>query len=174
MSGVAAGFPNANAPFVSPETGVIEPVWRRCLQTIWTRTGGGVGVDSTSTAAQAAAALQAGKNLSDVLSTSAARTNLGLNTAAVEPVSYFCATGTAITVLSVFVAGVQVVGARRTGWVAPTGAVSRASFNAGYAFAPGAIYAQTDAANVATQLAAVSARLGALELDLIAHGIIGT
>jgi hypothetical protein len=54
------------------------------------------------------------------------------------------------------IAGDQVVGARRTGWVAPTGTSSRATF---------------DTATVtATQLAE---RVKALIEDLTAHGLIG-
>jgi len=54
------------------------------------------------------------------------------------------------------VGGLQVVSARRTGWVAPTGAVSRATF---------------DPATVT--LAQLGAIVAALETDITAHGLIG-
>lgn len=55
------------------------------------------------------------------------------------------------------VASVQVVGPRHTGWTAPTGTVSRATFD-----------------QSTVTLAQLAQRVAALELDLLSHGLIGT
>lgn len=57
---------------------------------------------------------------------------------------------------NVYIASTQVVGARRTGWSAPSGAVSRATFAAG-----------------TVTLSDLAQRVAALINDLLAHGLIG-
>ncbi|NJC06938.1 hypothetical protein GGQ97_002731 [Sphingomonas kaistensis] len=70
------------------------------------------------------------------------------------------------------VAGTQVVGAQRTGWTAATGAANRSAFAAATAGTAAATYVQTEAQEVRNRIAALEARLVALETDCRAHGLI--
>ena len=66
----------------------------------------------------------------------------------------------------------QVVGARLTGWTAATGTPSRGSFTAASAGTVSAAYAQAEAQESRNRIAALEARLIALESDCRTHGLI--
>lgn len=68
--------------------------------------------------------------------------------------------------------GQQVVGARRGGWTAATGNASRGSFAASAAGTASAGYVQSEAQEKRDRIAALEARLIALEGDCRAHGLI--
>lgn len=61
---------------------------------------------------------------------------------------------------------------QQTGWTTSTGTPARGAFAAAAAIAPSAAYVQSEATNSATRIAALEARLIALETDLRAVGII--
>jgi hypothetical protein len=69
--------------------------------------------------------------------------------------------------------GVQVVGPRVTGWTASTGTPSRGVFSAAAAGTASASYAQAELQGALNRIAALEARLIALEADMRAHGLIG-
>lgn len=66
----------------------------------------------------------------------------------------------------------QVVGAQRTGWTAATGTANRGSFAATAAGTVSAAYVQAEAQESRSRIAALEARLIALEGDCRAHGLI--
>lgn len=66
----------------------------------------------------------------------------------------------------------QVVGARLTGWTAASGTPSRGSFAATAAGTASGTYAQTEAQESRNRIAALEARLIALESDCRTHGLI--
>ena len=68
--------------------------------------------------------------------------------------------------------GNQVVGARQTGWTAATGTPLRGAFAAAAAGTASAAYVQSEAQSDKTRIAALEARLIALEADLRTHGLI--
>lgn len=70
------------------------------------------------------------------------------------------------------VAGQQVVGARQGGWTASTGAASRGAFAATAAGTASATYSATEMQAALTRIAALEARLVALEADCRSHGLI--
>jgi hypothetical protein len=70
------------------------------------------------------------------------------------------------------VAGLQVVGARQTGWTAATGTANKSAFNADLAFAVGATYTQTEIQALADALMAARQRIKALEDMARTHGMI--
>lgn len=70
------------------------------------------------------------------------------------------------------VAGVQVLGARQTGWTAATGTANKGAFNADLSFAVGATYSQAEVQALADALLAARQRTKALEDALRAHGLI--
>lgn len=70
------------------------------------------------------------------------------------------------------VAGLQVIGARQTGWTAATGTANKSSFNADLAFAVGAAYTQTEIQALADALIAARQRIKALEDMARTHGVI--
>jgi hypothetical protein len=67
---------------------------------------------------------------------------------------------------------VQVVGARITGWTASTGTPARGAFAAAVAGTASAAYVQAEANAALTRIAALEARLIALEADARTHGLI--
>ena len=70
------------------------------------------------------------------------------------------------------VAGLQVIGARQTGWTAATGTANKSAFNADLAFAVGATYTQTEIQALADALMAARQRIKALEDMARTHGMI--
>lgn len=70
------------------------------------------------------------------------------------------------------VAGLQVIGARQTGWTAATGTAFLGSFNANQAFTVSATYTQTEIQAMATALTETRQRLKALEDMARTHGLI--
>jgi hypothetical protein len=68
--------------------------------------------------------------------------------------------------------GLQVVGARRTGWTAATGTSSRGSFAAAPAGSASVAYVQAEAQEARNRIAALEARFIALEADCRSHGLI--
>ena len=67
--------------------------------------------------------------------------------------------------------GIQVVGARNTGWTAATGTPLR-SFNANQSYTVGTTYTQSEVAALATGLQQARQRILALETALRLHGLI--
>lgn len=80
--------------------------------------------------------------------------------------------GSANVSVSYKVAGVQVLGARQTGWTAGTGTANKGAFNADMTFAVGATYSQTEVQALADALRSERQRTKALEDAMRAHGLI--
>lgn len=80
--------------------------------------------------------------------------------------------GSANVSVSYKVSGLQVVGARQTGWTAATGTANKSAFNADLAFAVGVTYSQTEIQALATALIAARQRIKALEDMARTHGMI--
>lgn len=70
------------------------------------------------------------------------------------------------------VAGLQVVGARQTGWVESTGAPLLGAFNASQAYTASATYTQSEVQEMASGLIAARQRIKALEDAMRSHGLI--
>ncbi|MDZ9105897.1 hypothetical protein SNA67_11120 [Escherichia coli] len=68
--------------------------------------------------------------------------------------------------------GIQVVGARQTGWTAATGTPLLGSFNANQSYTVGTTYTQSEVADLATGLQQARQRILALETALRLHGLI--
>ncbi|WP_422118527.1 antitermination protein [Escherichia coli] len=68
--------------------------------------------------------------------------------------------------------GIQVVGARQTGWTAATGTPLLGSFNANQSYTVGTTYTQSEVAALATGLQQARQRILALETALRLHGLI--
>lgn len=73
---------------------------------------------------------------------------------------------------SYFIAGLQVVGARITGWTAATGTPYYGAFNGNTTYAAGAVYLQSEATAVASGLLQARQRIIALEKAMRDHGLI--
>ncbi|WP_165283118.1 phage tail protein [Serratia sp. 1D1416] len=80
--------------------------------------------------------------------------------------------GSANISISYKVAGLQVIGARQTGWTAATGTANKSAFNADLAFSVGAAYTQTEIQALADALIAARQRIKALEDMARTHGMI--
>ncbi|HIC9526673.1 TPA: phage tail protein [Klebsiella pneumoniae] len=80
--------------------------------------------------------------------------------------------GSANVSVSYKVAGLQVLGARQTGWTTATGTANKGAFDADLAFTVGAMYSQTEVQALATALAATRQRLKAMEDMARTHGLI--
>lgn len=80
--------------------------------------------------------------------------------------------GSANVSVSYKVAGLQVLGARQTGWTTATGTANKGAFDADLAFTVGATYSQTEVQALATALAATRQRLKAMEDMARTHGLI--
>lgn len=70
------------------------------------------------------------------------------------------------------VAGLQVVGARQTGWTAAAGTALLGAFNANQAYTVSATYTQSEVSAMATGLQQARQRIKALEDALRTHGLI--
>lgn len=68
--------------------------------------------------------------------------------------------------------GIQVVGARNTGWTTATGTPLLGSFNANQSYTVGTTYTQSEVAALATGLQQARQRILALETALRLHGLI--
>lgn len=79
--------------------------------------------------------------------------------------------GGSVNAVSYKVAGIQVVGAQRTGWTAATGTAYRGSFDANQAWTIG-ILDVVQIQQIANSLTQARQRIKALEDDLRAHGLI--
>jgi hypothetical protein len=73
---------------------------------------------------------------------------------------------------TLMVNGQQVVGPRRVGWTTATGSPNRGSFAAAPAGTASASYVQSEAQDERNRIAALEARLIALESDCRSHGLI--
>ncbi|WP_426267873.1 glycosyl hydrolase family 28-related protein [Sphingomonas sp. LHG3443-2] len=91
----------------------------------------------------------------------------GVNVAEVGPTGISLSAGK-----SLMVNYQQVVGARLTGWTAATGSPNRGSFAAAAAGSASTAYVQAEAQESRTRIAALEARLIALEADCRTHGLI--
>ncbi|HBR6619848.1 TPA: phage tail protein [Klebsiella pneumoniae] len=80
--------------------------------------------------------------------------------------------GSANASVSYKVAGLQVLGARQTGWTAGTGTANKGAFNADMTFSVGATYSQTEVQALADALRSERQRTKALEDAMRAHGLI--
>ncbi|HCR0360290.1 TPA: phage tail protein [Klebsiella aerogenes] len=80
--------------------------------------------------------------------------------------------GSANVSVSYKVAGLQVLGARQTGWTAATGMANKGAFDADQVFTVGATYSQTEVQALADALRAERQRTKALEDAMRAHGLI--
>lgn len=80
--------------------------------------------------------------------------------------------GGANVTVSYKVAGLQVIGARQTGWTAATGTALLGAFNADQDFTVSATYTQTEIQAMATALTETRQRLKALEDMARTHGLI--
>ncbi|MEB6537489.1 phage tail protein [Serratia plymuthica] len=80
--------------------------------------------------------------------------------------------GSANVSVSYKVAGLQVLGARQTGWTAATGTANKSAFNADLAFTVGVTYSQAEIQALATALIAARQRIKALEDMGRTHGMI--
>jgi|SRR5579859_604120 len=193
-SAALQGLPSADSPLVALSDGKITSGWYALMRALWIRTGQSLGVvtqsavDSAAAAKAAAAAAQASadaalaasslallraKNLDDIPSPSTARANLGLGSAALNNTGDFLQPSTAILVTEVDVGANKVVGARQTGWTAPTGSPSRGTFNASWTQSISNPPTQAEVQALVTQIQVLSTRLAALEVDLTTHGLIG-
>ncbi|MEU9778304.1 hypothetical protein [Streptomyces sp. NPDC047968] len=79
--------------------------------------------------------------------------------------------GGSVNAVSYKVAGIQVVGAQRTGWTAATGTAYRGAFDANQAWTIG-ILDIVQIQQIANSLTQARQRIKALEDDLRAHGLI--
>jgi len=125
-------------------------------------------------------------NLSDLTDAVAARLNLDLGTAATHDTTDF-ATATQGTeadnslqkannlgdLLSSATSRTNLGLGTQTGWTAPTGTVSRATFNAGFTQTISNPPTQAEVQAVVVQVQVLSTRLAALELDLATLHLIG-
>lgn len=80
--------------------------------------------------------------------------------------------GSANVSVSYKVAGLQVLGARQTGWTAATGTANKGAFDADLAFTVSATYTQAEIQTLADALRAERQRTKALEDAMRAHGLI--
>lgn len=80
-------------------------------------------------------------------------------------------TGSSNVSVSYKVAGLQVVGARQTGWTAATGTAYLGAFNANQAFPVGATYTQSEVQALAAGLVQARQRIKALEDMARTHGL---
>lgn len=80
--------------------------------------------------------------------------------------------GSANVSVSYKVAGLQVLGARQTGWTAATGTANKGAFDADLAFTVSATYTQAEIQVLADALRAERQRTKALEDAMRAHGLI--
>lgn len=80
--------------------------------------------------------------------------------------------GSANVSVSYKVAGLQVLGARQTGWTAATGTANKGAFDADQVFTVGATYSQTEVQALADALLAARQRIKALEDMARTHGMI--
>jgi hypothetical protein len=81
-------------------------------------------------------------------------------------------TGTINATVSYKVNGTKVVGARQTGWTASTGTPARGAFAAAAAGTASAGYVQAELQAALDRIAALEARLIAVETDIRTHGLI--
>lgn len=80
--------------------------------------------------------------------------------------------GGPINAVSYKVLGIQVVGARQTGWTAASGTALKTSFNADATWTIGTTYSQSEIQAVTASLSATRKRVKALEDAMRAHGLI--
>lgn len=102
------------------------------------------------------------------------KTSVHLQVAGVDIATVVTAGLNLVTGKVLQVNGTQVVGARQTGWTASTGTPSRGAFAAAAAGTASATYLQSDTQGALNRIAALEARLIALEADMRTHGLIGT
>lgn len=161
----ATPIPNsASQPLVDPRTGIATRPWLLFLIALWKRTGSAAGIDlialqaeadaafALATAATAAAAAAAA-------SAAAAQGGADASLKIANNLSDVADVSTSRTNLQ--------IGPATAGWVDPTGAGSRATFDMNLALPAGAAYSQAEVTAIANQVIVLQKRLGQLELDLI-------
>lgn len=157
------GFTALSAPLVD-EDRRITPAWQYLLQDLWNRTGSGAGISSAEVQTEAAGALSAASGAQSTANTaiSAAGTAQGTATAAQG------AANAALALASSALQGGNAV----AGWVDPTGAGSRGTFDMNFAPVVSSPPTQAEVQAIVAQLVLVQKRLGQLELDLLHLGAI--
>lgn len=145
VDNTSTNFPNSKTKFTTDE-GILTKEASVLLRALWNRTGGGTGGDLAAVRATADAALASAtaslkkvSNLGDLTLPATARTNLGLGSVA--------------------------LGNTVAGWTNPTGAGSRATFDANWTTVVSNPPTQSEVGNVRDQLVIVQKRLAQLILD---------
>lgn len=128
---------------------------------------------TANSAVAAASAAQATANSANTTANSALTLATAISTDYVSK----AATGTqalasSLDAVSYKVSGLQVVGARVTGWTAYSGATNLGAFNSNTTYTVSATYTQSEVQAIATDLTAARKRIAALEQALRTHGLI--
>lgn len=154
----ATPIPNsASDPLVDPKTGRATRSWFLFLVALWRRTGSAAGVDILALQAEADAALAAAIAAGVAAGTAQAGADASLKIA--NNLSDVNNVTTSRTNLQ--------IGPATGGWVDPTGAGSRATFDMNTALPVGAGYSQAEVTAIAAQVIVLQKELGQLILDQI-------
>lgn len=157
-------------PVPVPQTEVVDGKrmmtidWYNFFTTLWTRTGSAPGVDLATVEAEATAALAA-----SAAAVAAATAAQATATAALAAAAQKLAILQNLADLNNVNAarGNLNIGPATAGWVDPTGAGSRATFNMSLALPVGAAYSQAEVTVIANQVIVLQKALGQLILDEI-------
>ncbi len=152
VDNTSTNFPNSKTRFTN-EQGLLSKEGSTLLRALWNRTGGGTGGDTSqaialANAAQASAdaSLKITANLSDVADVALSRNNLGIGSVA---------SGNTVP-----------------GWTDPTGAGSRAAFDANWTTTVSNPPTQAEMTSVRDQVIAVQKALAQVIVDLQSASVI--